>query len=169
MVSFRLRCLAHHKIFKRWEKNSWNTIGPSFTSWEKEWKRHSAEIEKYSISDQIELLDEIMEKGVSYFNIKKENDTLSAELLLSEEKLTTIKVSYINWDKLGKSFMSKPEWPLLLYQIFCKYLCFYLYFRNQKTLTSPVFKPDYYKLLLRILFGCPIIYACYLDCFVLLK
>ncbi|KAH0906287.1 hypothetical protein HID58_038114 [Brassica napus] len=46
-----------------------------------------------------------MEKGVSYFNIKKENDTLSAELLLSEEKLTTIKVSYINWDKLGKSFI----------------------------------------------------------------
>ena len=32
VVSFRLRCLAHHKIFKRWEKNSWNTIGPSFTS-----------------------------------------------------------------------------------------------------------------------------------------
>ncbi|KAG2295769.1 hypothetical protein Bca52824_042438 [Brassica carinata] len=71
-------------------------------------KRHVAEIEKYSISDQIRLLDEIMEKGLSYFNIKEEKDRIEANILFAEEKLRTIKVLYIYWEKLGESFISKP-------------------------------------------------------------
>ncbi|KAH0898029.1 hypothetical protein HID58_047597, partial [Brassica napus] len=57
-------------------------------------KRHKSEIEKYSISDQIEFLEEIMEKRVSCFNIVEEKDK--------------IEVPYIDWDKLGEPFMSKP-------------------------------------------------------------
>ncbi|CAN6808447.1 unnamed protein product [Brassica oleracea] len=71
-------------------------------------KRHVAEIEKYSISDKIRLLDEIMEKGLSYFNIKEEKDRIEANILFAEEKLRTIKVPYIYWEKLGESFISKP-------------------------------------------------------------
>ncbi|CAN6816127.1 unnamed protein product [Brassica oleracea] len=71
-------------------------------------KRHVAEIEKYSISDQIRLLDEIMEKGLSYFNIKEEKDRIEVNILFAEEKLRTIKVMYIYWEKLGESFISKP-------------------------------------------------------------
>ncbi|CAN6845553.1 unnamed protein product [Brassica oleracea var. botrytis] len=57
-------------------------------------KRHKSEIEKHSISDQIEFLEEIMEKRVSCFNIVEEKDK--------------IEVPYIDWDKLGEPFMSKP-------------------------------------------------------------
>ncbi|KAF2581745.1 hypothetical protein F2Q68_00002006 [Brassica cretica] len=71
-------------------------------------KRHVAEIEKYSISDQIRLLDEIMGKGLSYFNIKEEKDRIEVNILFAEEKLRTIKVLYIYWEKLGESFISKP-------------------------------------------------------------
>ncbi|KAG2310738.1 hypothetical protein Bca52824_022295 [Brassica carinata] len=47
-------------------------------------KKHKEEVDKYSISDQMKLLDGIMQKGVSYFNIKEEKDRLEAELLLAE-------------------------------------------------------------------------------------
>ncbi|KAF2613640.1 hypothetical protein F2Q70_00009044 [Brassica cretica] len=69
-------------------------------------KRHSAQTEVYYISDQIELLED-MEKE-ELFVIKAKNERLQAKLFLAEEKLTTVKVSYIDWKKIGESFMSLP-------------------------------------------------------------
>lgn len=62
-------------------------------------KRHSAQTEVYYISDQLKLLEE-MEK-------EAEKERLQAKLLLGNENLATVKVPYIDWDKIGKSFMCK--------------------------------------------------------------
>ena len=48
-----------------------------------------------------------MEK-VELFVIKAKNERLQAKLFLAKEKLTTVKVSYIDWKKIGESFMSLP-------------------------------------------------------------
>ncbi|KAG2298932.1 hypothetical protein Bca4012_010484 [Brassica carinata] len=75
---------------------------------EKTEKKHQVEVEKYSISDQIKFLDGIMQKGVSYFNIKEEKNRIEAELLLAEEKLSTIKGPHVDWYRIGESWMAKP-------------------------------------------------------------
>lgn len=79
-----------------------------------DWKRHSAQVELYSFSDQIELLDEMIdtegggERGL--FDIQAEKDRLWAKLLCAEEKLKAIKVPYIDWDKLGESWFLSQSW-----------------------------------------------------------
>ncbi|CAF1918775.1 hypothetical protein Bca4012_051500 [Brassica carinata] len=68
-------------------------------------KRHSAQTEVYYISDQVKLLEEMEKKAL--FNVKAEKERLQAKLLLGNENLATVKVPYIDWDKIGKSFMFK--------------------------------------------------------------
>ncbi|KAH0898911.1 LOW QUALITY PROTEIN: hypothetical protein HID58_048479, partial [Brassica napus] len=62
-------------------------------------KRHSAQTEVYYISDQVKLLEEMEKKAL--FNVKAEKERLQAKLLLGNENLATVKVPYIDWDKIG--------------------------------------------------------------------
>ncbi|KAL0796197.1 hypothetical protein Bca101_067574 [Brassica carinata] len=71
-------------------------------------KKHLTELRKYSISDQMELLDVMAQKGVSYFNIKEKKERLEEELHLAEEKWSAIKVPHVDWYKMGESSMAKP-------------------------------------------------------------
>ncbi|KAG2314793.1 hypothetical protein Bca52824_017915 [Brassica carinata] len=71
-------------------------------------KNHQAELQKYSISDQMELLDVMEQKGVSNFNIKEEKERLKEDLHLAEEKWSAIEVLHVDWYKLGESWMAKP-------------------------------------------------------------
>ncbi|WZY78022.1 hypothetical protein YC2023_024406 [Brassica napus] len=68
-------------------------------------KRHSARTEVYYISDQVKLLEEMEKEAL--FNVKAKKERLQAKLLLGNENLATVKVPYIDWDKIGKSFMCK--------------------------------------------------------------
>ncbi|KAL0826950.1 hypothetical protein Bca101_050627 [Brassica carinata] len=55
--------------------------------------------------EEVKLLEEMEKKAL--FNVKAEKERLQAKLLLGNENLATVKVPYIDWDKIGKSFMFK--------------------------------------------------------------
>lgn len=63
--------------------------------------KHDAMLEVYSITAKIELLDDLIESST----LKSEKDKLEEDLRRAERKLSSVKVSEIDWLKLRESFM----------------------------------------------------------------
>ncbi|KAL0729647.1 hypothetical protein Bca4012_025740 [Brassica carinata] len=63
-------------------------------------KMHSAQVNRNSIANQMDLLDEMLDMA-GMFDIQVEKTRLGAKLRRAEEKVQTINIPFIDWDKFG--------------------------------------------------------------------
>ncbi|CAF1987681.1 unnamed protein product [Brassica napus] len=95
----------HKKVLRREKDNSRELQGDLHMVKDqmktKKNSRHSAQLEVNSISEQIDLLEDL----------KAEKEKLKTKLLLAEDELFNVKVLPIDWDQIGRNIYLANHWP----------------------------------------------------------